>query len=1658
MQKKARMGKRVLSVAAAAVLAVGCVAIPLPAPQAEPDTLLPYQDTTLSFEERAADLVSRMTLEEKASQLGNRTSAISRLGVASYDYWTEALHGVARLGEATSFPYSIAMAASWDPDMIQEITDAVSDEARGYSNGKGQGLSYWSPTINMARDPRWGRNHESYGEDPFLTTQIGSGFVKGMQGDDEKYLKTIATVKHYAANNSEYNRHTGDSQMDDRTLREYYTRAFKGVVREADVASAMSSYNRVNGIPASANTYLLDTLLRKTFGFDGYVTSDCGAIQDITENHKWAPEELGRVVTKEESVAYSLMAGCDLDCGSIYPTYAENAVNTGVLSEDVIDQALLRLFTARMQTGEFDPAEDVPYRSETYSFDNQVENAEHKQLAEDSANDTIVLLKNEAANGESDPILPLDISAGKNIVMVGGIADEVVLGGYSGTPSEENTSTPIQGMEALGANVTYIEGAATAPAGSYICNMRNVIIHKKDGTTVTLKPSDAKELVGCRYEAGSGNIGYITPGATLMYENVDVKNIDSISFEVAGDTSVLPGTITVTMDSLSGMQFASVKTESTGGWQTYKELTYKVTDAGGYSTQDLYFSFSMEYQNVTFTDEETQQIQNADTVIVCLEGNTSGEGTDRSTIVMPSGQISLINTLAQLNPRTVVYLQTVGAVELGDFMDNVPAILWTCYNGQAQGNAMARVICGEVNPTAKLPFTWYAQNAALPTIDDYDIRGGEDYAGWTYQYYDGPVTYPFGYGLSYSSYEYSNLKITSSTTVTPNDTLTATVDVKNTSDVDGEEIVQLYVAVPNPDGVNRPFKQLKSFEKVAIAAGETKTVTLTLDLSDCYFWDEEEGRNVYDQGEYTLFVGPSSDEEDAQMQTATFTMDGELTPELTVVTATADKVVLNAANQDKVITTEVTATMNDDSFYDLENGDATVTFESDDPTVATVDENGVVRAVGSGVTTITATVKIGDVTMSDSFPVAVQVEVEEILIDGEPLADFESNITEYYYPVEGSTVPTVTVPGVPSESLTIQNATSIPGDTVVTLSMGGVSSTYTIHFTTRSTDYVVARFSAAEGEYTVENKTTFAINWQNIDGDPVDLTTHPLGDLHLRMVLTLEQTGDTVIDDASAYRSGYIKLRSADTDGKENSAGWYVGNLGLKTGVNYVDIPINSSPDTRTGTLDWRTVGRINMYIDSLNNYDGPFNIKLENVMIVDAGLDPVREELWTLVNDDVDESLYTMNTLVPYQQAKEAIRALIFKDGEVSEQEADAAIEAYNTAKAALREDTYLVGTFSKSSGTYTVLYEGTKPESHYTLYNDWKDGDSVPFNLDRDRSNLRLQMTVQFNSDNPNIKPEDVWGKLTIKLRSSDEAGRDGNPNNSEHNYGWDFTSNPNDGTLPYLSTPDGTAQISIDLSSEATNSKGLIDWADIRRLIVLADLSTAARNDPAIFTQYSMTISDVKIVDLTNIFAEKEQIQELIDETVNTSGIDEELVTAYTEAKAEAEAVCATEMATPEQVYYAHVALQDAIQAIKDAGGDTPDVDKAALNALIAQAQQVDAALYTDATARALETALQAAEEVAGDDAATQTQVDDARTALQAALDALQMAWGDIDATAGVSASDALMALQAATGKVDLTAAQQTLANVDGEGEVTASDALMILQRATQKIASFPVENNA
>lgn len=1568
------MGKRLLSMAAAAVLAVSCVALPIPVPQAESKIPLPYMDTDLSFEERAADLVSRMTLEEKIGQLGNNAGTIARLGVSAYNYWSEGLHGVARSGEATSFPYSIALAASWDPALTEEITTAIGDEARGYANGKGKGLSYWSPTINMARDPRWGRNQESYGEDPYLTTAIGAAFVNGLQGDDPTYLKTIATIKHYAANNREQGRNSTSSNMEDTVLREYYTRAFRGIARTTEVGSVMSSYNRVNETPSSANVYLLDTLLRKTFGFTGYVTSDCGAIENVYNQHQWHPDGWDRAVTAAEAVYYCLLAGCDIDCGEVYKSNAMDAVKAGLLSEDLIDLSLVRLFTARMKTGEFDPTDMVPYRSAEYSFAKQVENDAHKLLAETSANDAIVLLKNEKN------LLPLNKDQ-KNIVMIGSDADEVVLGDYSGTPTVTNTYTPIQGMEALGATVTHIENGASgdhAQNGTYIGNMKNIILHKADATTVELAPSAAQELSSCKVENGGNNIGNVYPGASLVFKGVNIEGVTSVTFQIARPAvNTLNGTVTVTMDSKQGMRLAAVDTVTTDGWQAYVDLTCDVSDLGGATVKDLYVTFSQKLEDVSFSAQETEQIKAADAVVVCLNGVESKEGSDRSTIAMPEYQVSLANTVAGLNKNTIVYMQMVGATEIEGFKNNVPAILWTYANGQAQGLALARILYGEANPTAKLPFTWYADNRALPAITNYEIREVDGSNGWTYQYYSGAQTYPFGYGLSYSSYRYSNLTVTGASyqmgdvdgknditavdallalqaatkkitlshyqqkradvdgedgvsvidalmilqasaqkialptveggAVTPDDTVTVTVDVTNESSVDGKEIVELYVKSPKADGVNRPLKQLKAFDKVAIAAGKTETVTLTVDLADCYFWDEDLQKNVYDQGEYTVFVGPSADEDTAL--SAHFTMDGELTPELTVVTLKADGVTLNAADPDKVITSELTATMSDDTFYDLANGDANVTYTSSNESVARVDNHGVVSAVGGGVATITASVTMGGKTMTSSFPVAVIVRLSNIQVDGVDLDGFRPDKTEYYLPVKGSTPPVVTVHDALAPYVSIQNATAVPGDATVTITMSNVTNVYTIHFTARSTDYVAASFSKFNNTYTTDGKQSFYAEWSRVDGHSVDLTNHTLSDLHLRLKVEIKRLGNdsSGYTDAQVFENGYIKLRSHDTPG-ENNVGWSVKALNLKTGVNYIDIPLTQTANYSTGNIDWTTLDRIHFAIFSVSGR-GSYEFILSDTMIVDTSLDQPREELWGFFREEISEYQYLEPSLIPYRAAKEAIAALLFQTEPLTVEEAATAKNAYLEAKAGLKKDTYLMGTFAKSEGTWTVLHNGTGT----SLYNDWKDGDDIPLDLSGDRSNLRLQMTVRYQSATELVNAADVWSNLTIKLRSSDVESKPGDPNdtdpnkpNKEHNYGWDIR--------PVGVTDRENLRISIDLSSACTNSRGLIDWSDIRRMIVISDLSKAALAAGVSNDQFSMVISDIKIVDLTDVYVEQAAIKDLLAEQVDTVGAAPELVQAYHNAYTVAEAMSDTEWVSLSQTMQARADLQAAIDALR------------------------------------------------------------------------------------------------------------------------------------------------
>ncbi len=367
-------------------------------------------------DDRVRALIEQMTFAEKIAQLQHDAPAIERLQVPSYYYWSEGLHGVV-IGGATSFPQAIALASAWDPALLHEVASAIGDEARAFSNTTGKDLTYWSPVINMLRDPRWGRFEESYSEDPFLMARLGVAFVRGLQGDDPKYLKVVATPKHFAANNSEYNRHTGTSEVDEQLLHEYYLPAFEATVREAGAFSVMSAYNRVNGIPASASTLLLQDILRDTWGFQGYVVSDCDAVLDIQSGHHWTS-------TLAAATAKALLAGTDLNCGATYPENLQEARDEGLITDADVDRALFRVLRARFLLGEFDPASEVPYRS---IGKEAIESEAHAALALKAAHESVVLLKN-------DGILPLDRAALRSIAVIGPHGDDVTLGGYSGDP------------------------------------------------------------------------------------------------------------------------------------------------------------------------------------------------------------------------------------------------------------------------------------------------------------------------------------------------------------------------------------------------------------------------------------------------------------------------------------------------------------------------------------------------------------------------------------------------------------------------------------------------------------------------------------------------------------------------------------------------------------------------------------------------------------------------------------------------------------------------------------------------------------------------------------------------------------------------------------------------------------------------------------------------------------------------------------------------------------------------------------------------------------------------------------------------------------------------------------------------------------------------
>ncbi len=1002
-----------------------------------------YKNTAYSFEERAADLVSRLTLEEKQSLLGNSMAPVPRLGIRAYNVWSEALHGIlgyanpgAGLEAPTSFPNSVALGSAWDPDLIKREARAISDEARAIFATGTKGLTYWSPVVEPIRDPRWGRTGETYGEDPFLVSEIASGFVRGMIGDDPDYLKSVPCAKHYLANNSEFDRHVSSSDMDSRDMREFYLAPYKKLIEEDNLPSIMSSYNAVNGVPTSASEYYLDTIARRTYGLDGYITGDCASIEDIYTGHYY-------VDTAEEATALGLKAGVDSDCGRVYQASAISALEKGLMTMADIDRALVNVFTIRMRTGEFDPPAKVPYALYQTSV---VNSPAHKALAKEIATKTPVLLKNNIYTKNKRQALPLFPGELKKIALIGPQADEVELGPYSGRPDPANMITPLAGIKkyieenGYTAEVVHSSGGNTA-SKSNLLYVSAFELHKADGS---VKSYDATKYnaasEGISVGSGMGTIEQvrsINDGSWTSYNNIDITNVESMG--IHANIPLEGGIIEVRVGSTDGNLIATLNATVAAGQRSGgvygggSMMKIKVNKLGVTEPQTLYFCYSAP-DDAPIGEETIELAKSSDAAVVFVgtDEKTATEEADRLTLLLPGNQVELIKAVAAVNPYTIVVMQTLGCVEVEEFkhLENIPGIIWVGYNGQAQGDAIADILFGDANPGGKLNGTWYKSVEDLPPITDYTLRGGPDKNGRTFWYFDKEVSYEFGYGLSYTTFEYSNFKISKSQ-ITPKDKFTVSVDVKNTGSYDGDEVVQVYMRTPDsPASFERPIKRLKGFKRVTIPAGQTKTVNIDINAADLWFWDLKEDKITFDQGKYLFEIGASSKDIKG---TVSAVMKGMFKPALKTVVARCENIVLKKGSSAQA---GATAAMTDDTFYDINK--AKVEYISNNLKVVTVDEKGLVTAKGAGVATVTAKVTVDGITESDSFPVKVMPNLNpaSITVGKKKVNGFKPDALQYSYFMKkvSDKAPIVkAAPADPGVTVNIDQAKGVPGTAVISM-------------------------------------------------------------------------------------------------------------------------------------------------------------------------------------------------------------------------------------------------------------------------------------------------------------------------------------------------------------------------------------------------------------------------------------------------------------------------------------------------------------------------------------------------------------------------------------------------------------------------------------------------
>ncbi|MGP8176013.1 MAG: glycoside hydrolase family 3 C-terminal domain-containing protein [Terracidiphilus sp.] len=840
-----------------------------------------YLNPALSAAERAADLVHRMTVEEKVSQLVNQSRAVPRLKVPDYDWWSEALHGVQRPG-VTEFPEPIGLAATFDPDSVHRMGTAIGTEGRikhaqamrdGHSNVF-EGLDFWAPNLNLVRDPRWGRGQESYGEDPFLLARMGVAFVTGMQGDDPKYYRVISTPKHYAVHSGpEPTRHTADVKVSKHDELDTYLPAFRAAVTEGRAGSVMCAYNSINGQPACANEFLLQDQLRGKWNFQGYVVSDCDAVVNIYSAHHYTK-------TQPEASALAIQRGMDNECIDFakvkddhdYKAYYD-AYKQGLLKESEIDTALIRLFTARMKLGMFDPPEMVPYSK---IDEKELDSAEHRALARALANESMVLLKN-------DGTLPLKQGAIK-IAVVGPLADQTkyLLGNYNGSPS--HTVSVLEGLKAEfpQAQITFVPGTQflrtdgdivpesvlTTPEGKPGLTVtfstgggfmdKGTVFATKQVSTVDLKTEGVPQEAAGKFPLTVTWEGFVTAPETGEY---------SIGVRAKGNSAmVMAGGKPLAMEYLDSEHASATAghIQLEQGKKTAVRVRYELNEKGPVEAQLFW-----EKYDPRPSPEAVAAARNADVVIAVLgiTGDQEGENHDRTSLDLPTPEEELLEAVTAGGKPVVLVLANGSALAVNWASAHMNAILESWYAGEEGGAAIAETLSGKNNPAGRLPVTFYTGLDQLPQFEDYSMQNR------TYRYFKGKPLYPFGYGLSYTTFSYTNLKLPKAA-ISAGAPLTAEVSVTNTGKREGDEVAQLYLSFPNVPGA--PQRALRGFKRVRLAPGQSQTVRFELKERDLSMVSEA-GEPIIPDGAYTVSIGGGQPDTGAPAVTGTFRVMGTKT-------------------------------------------------------------------------------------------------------------------------------------------------------------------------------------------------------------------------------------------------------------------------------------------------------------------------------------------------------------------------------------------------------------------------------------------------------------------------------------------------------------------------------------------------------------------------------------------------------------------------------------------------------------------------------------------------------------------------------------------------------------------------------------------------------------